>query len=102
MEQSKRSNANKQICRWAGDGIGRHHGVQIIYRLGKAENDLDLRDFQWTLSTENNHPSNVNSSVPAKAFQRYASVFYRVRERTEIKGIRKRKQWVLVEAPDSR
>lgn len=44
MEQSKRSNANKQIYRWAGDCIGRHHSVWMMSKSGKAENDLDLRD----------------------------------------------------------
>ena len=64
----------------------------MICKSGKAENDLDLRDARWRLSAEKNHPSNVDSSMPAKAFQRCASLFYRFREGTGIKGLRKRKQ----------
>lgn len=92
MEQSKRLSASKWIFRRAGDCIGRCQGVQTICKSGKAENDLDLRDARWRLSTEKNHPSNVDTSVPEEAFQRYASLFYRFREGAGIKGLRKRKQ----------
>lgn len=66
--------------------------MQMICESGKAGNDLDLRDARSMLSAEKDHPSNVDSSVPAKAFQRYASLFYRFREGTGIKGLCKRKQ----------
>lgn len=66
--------------------------MQMICESGKAGNDLDLRDDRWMLSAEKNHPSNIDSFVPAKAFQRYASLFYRFREGTGIKGLHKGKQ----------
>lgn len=63
----------------------------MIHKSGKAENDLDLRDARWILSTEKNHPSQVDSSVPVKTFQSYAFLFYRFREGTGIKGLYKMK-----------
>lgn len=74
MEQSRRLSANKRIFRWSGDCIARHQGVEMICKSGKAENDLDLRDARWRLSAEKDHPSNIDSSMPVKAFQRYASL----------------------------
>lgn len=41
----------------------------MIHKSGKAENDLDLRDARWILSTEKNYPSHIDSSVPVKAFR---------------------------------
>lgn len=63
----------------------------MICKSGKVETDLDLRDAKWR-SAEKHHPAKADSSVPAKASQRYASLFYRFREGTGIKGLRKRKQ----------
>lgn len=63
----------------------------MIHKSGKAENDLDLRDARWLLSTEKNHPSQVDSSVPVKAFQSYTFLFYRFREGTGIKDLYKMK-----------
>lgn len=84
--------ANIQIFRCTGGCIGRRQGVQMIHKSGKAENDLDLRDARWILSTKKNYPSHIDSSVPVKAFQSYVFLFYRFREGSGIKGLREMKQ----------